>query len=117
MNRIKINKHLPLTEATYYILLALVTPQHGYAVMQEAEETSASTVKLAPGTLYGALTTLEESKLIHKVGEEGRRKIYRISDAGREVLLRQVERLKIMLQGAAEKLERPQDELIVEDKK
>jgi len=48
------NKHLPLTEASYYILLALVTPNHGYAVMQEAEVVSQGTVRLAPGTIYGA---------------------------------------------------------------
>ena len=56
MNKKYLSKHLPLTEATYYILLSLVTPKHGYAVMQEAEEISADTVRLAPGTLYEAVT-------------------------------------------------------------
>ena len=80
------NKHLPLTEATFYILLALVDPKHGYAVMQEAEEVSRGTVRLAPGTIYGALTALETNKLVTMVGAEGRRKIYQVTDLGKQVL-------------------------------
>ena len=95
-----ISKHLPLTEATYYILMALITPKHGYAVMQEAEGISAGTVRLAPGTLYGAFATLEENKMIRMVGTENRRKIYQITERGKLVLLEQVKRLKIMLNNA-----------------
>ena len=102
MSKKPIDKHLPLTEATYYILLSLVTPKHGYAVMQEAEQVSAGTVRLAPGTLYGAFTTLEESKLISMVGKEKRRKIYQITEIGIQVLKGQVERFKIMLKNAEE---------------
>jgi DNA-binding PadR family transcriptional regulator len=100
MSKKPIEKHLPLTEATYYILLALVTPKHGYAVMQEAEQISAGTVRLAPGTLYGAFTTLEESNLIAMVDKEERRKIYQITERGTQVLKGQVDRLKIMLKNA-----------------
>ena len=98
-------KHLPLTEATYYILLALVTPKHGYAVMQNVEEISGGTVRLAPGTLYGAFTTLEQNKLITMVNKKERRKIYQLTEKGTQVLLSQVERLKIMLKNADGKSE------------
>ena len=47
-----------LTESTYYILLSLVTPQHGYGIMQQTEKLSGGRVRLAAGTLYGALTAL-----------------------------------------------------------
>ena len=47
-----------LTESTYYILLALVTPRHGYGIMQQAEALSGGRVRLAAGTLYGALNAL-----------------------------------------------------------
>jgi DNA-binding PadR family transcriptional regulator len=100
MDKRSISKYLPLTEATFYILLALNSPKHGYAVMQEVEGISSGTVSLAPGTLYGAFTTLEENKLIKMVGREERRKIYQITDKGRLVLLEQVERLRIMLKNA-----------------
>ena len=98
-------KHLPLTESTYYILLALVSPKHGYAVMQEAEEISQGTVRLAPGTLYGALTSLEGSKLIAMAGSQGIRKIYQITELGIRVLLGQIQRFEIMLQSAAKNFE------------
>lgn len=97
-----IQKHLPLTEATFYILVALTSPKHGYAVMQEAEAISGGTLRLAPGTIYGAFTTLEEAKLIQMVGQEGRRKIYQITEKGSSLLLEHIRRLRIML-GSAEK--------------
>ena len=96
MVRDDINKYLPLTESTYYIMLTLVEPLHGYAVMQKIEETSKSTVKVGPGTLYGAFTTLEKEKLIVKVKEENRRKSYVLTAKGKKVLLNQIKRLEIM---------------------
>jgi DNA-binding PadR family transcriptional regulator len=96
-------KHLPLTEASFYILLALVTPKHGYAVMQEAEEVSQGTVRLAPGTIYGAFSALETGKLITMVGTEGRRKIYQVTELGKEVLRKQIHRYQIMLENAVNK--------------
>ena len=104
MNDQSMAKFLPLTEATYYILLSLITPKHGYAVMQEAEEISAGTLRLAPGTIYGALTTLEEGKLIVMTGKEGRRKIYQITEKGSAVLNEQIYRLQIMIKSAENKM-------------
>jgi DNA-binding PadR family transcriptional regulator len=98
----KINRFLPLSEASYYILLALRHPQHGYAVMQETEQASQGSVKLAPGTLYGALTNLEGQKLIQRAGQDGRRKIYQITELGTQVLTAHIKRLQIMLQAAKE---------------
>ena len=110
-----ISKHLPLTEATYYILLALVTPKHGYAVMQEAEEISQGTLRLAPGTIYGAFTSLEGSKLISMVGTEGRRKIFQVTETGIRVLLGQIQRMEIMLQSAGNNFDLWQEKTAEED--
>lgn len=93
-----VRKHLPLTEATYYILLALLEPRHGYAVMQEVEKTSQGTVSIGAGTLYGAFSTLEKAGLIRKVSEEDRRKYYVVTPKGREVLSAQIKRFEIMAQ-------------------
>jgi DNA-binding PadR family transcriptional regulator len=90
------NKYLPLTESTYYIMLTLVEPLHGYAVMKQVEETSKGTVKVGPGTLYGAFTLLEKEGLIVKVGEEDRRKSYVLTPKGKKVLINQIKRLEIM---------------------
>jgi DNA-binding PadR family transcriptional regulator len=89
-------KYLPLTESTYYILLALIEPLHGYGVMQKVEKVSRGAVRLGPGTLYGAFQTLEREKLICMVKEEDRRKCYQLTDKGRRVLARQIERLQVM---------------------
>ena len=92
-----INQFLPLTESTAYILLALTKPLHGYGVMQKVDTMSEGTVKIGPGTLYGAFSTLENEKLIVKVGEEDRRKIYTLTDKGREVLNEHLRRLEILM--------------------
>jgi len=96
-----ITKYLPLTESTYYILLALVEPLHGYGVMQKVEHLSEGTVKIGPGTLYGAFQALEKEELIVKVGEEERRKIYRLTGKGLEVLKLYINRLVIMVRSGS----------------
>jgi DNA-binding PadR family transcriptional regulator len=88
---------LPLTEATYYVLVSLVEPRHGYGIMQNAAAVSRHSVSLGPGTLYGALTNLLKQGLIERVGElesEGeRRKVYGLTKLGKRVLALEVERL------------------------
>lgn len=88
---------LPLSEATFFIMLALLTPKHGYGVMQMVEEVSQGSVVIGPGTLYGAFSNLEKEKLIEMVLEEGRRKVYQLTPKGREVLLAQRDRLEMMI--------------------
>lgn len=90
-------KYLPLTESTAYILLSLKTPLHGYGVMQKVESLSENTVKIGPGTLYGAFSTLESEGLITKAGEEDRRKLYVMTSKGQEILKEHLHRLEIMV--------------------
>jgi DNA-binding PadR family transcriptional regulator len=92
------NKYLPLTESTYYMMLTLIEPLHGYAVMKKVEEISKGTVKVGPGTLYGAFTLLEREGLIVKVKEEDRRKSYVLTLKGKNLLMNQIKRLEIMTQ-------------------
>ena len=85
-----------LTEATYYILLSLHQPRHGYGIMQQTEELSGGRVRLAAGTLYGALNTLCDKGWIalKAADEDSRRKEYLLTDKGREILINEVKRLK-----------------------
>ena len=84
-----------LTEAVFYILLSLDAPLHGYGIMQNVERLSGGRVRLAAGTLYGALTTLTERGWIEAVGEdEGRRKEYRITPEGRAAVRAELARLQ-----------------------
>jgi DNA-binding PadR family transcriptional regulator len=101
-----IQKILPLTEATYYTMLALVEPTHGYAVMQQTEATSQGTVSIGPGTMYGIFSTLEKQGLIKLTKEEERRKSYILTDKGKKVLREQIKRLRIMTQNGVAALEK-----------
>lgn len=85
-----------LTEATYYILLSLYSPQHGYGIMQQTDEMSHGRVRLAAGTLYGALTTLCDKGWIIQlpVLDGSRKKEYKLTERGVQVLRQEVERLK-----------------------
>ena len=85
-----------LTEAVYYILLSLLEPRHGYGIMQNAESLSNGRVKLAAGTLYGALNTLLDKGWITALpGEKNsRKKEYVITETGRETLRQELTRLE-----------------------
>ena len=85
-----------LTEATYYILLSLVRPRHGYGIMQLTEELSGGRVHLAAGTLYGALNALSTKGWIIQLpsDEDSRRKEYRLMEKGLQVLRVEVKRLR-----------------------
>ena len=84
-----------LTEAVYYILLSLVEPMHGYGIMQNVEQLSNHRVKLAAGTLYGAINTLlEKGWIVALPGEkDSRKKEYQITEQGRQVLTAELCRL------------------------
>lgn len=92
-----------LTEVTFYILLALYRPKHGYAVMQFVEEQTNGRLSLGAGTLYGALNTLQEKGWIQPFGvQDGRKKEYMITDQGKEIAEKELERLNRLVQIAEE---------------
>ena len=84
-----------LTEAVYYILLSLLQPMHGYGVMQNVERLSGGRLRLAAGTLYGAISTMLEKGWIAARGgeQDSRKKEYIITDTGRRVLAAEYARL------------------------
>lgn len=86
----------PMTEAMYYILLALLKPGHGYGMMQRIRELSGGRLEMGPGTLYGVLSRMNKEGWIVLAGEEGRRKTYAITEAGRTALLAEYDRIKRM---------------------
>ncbi len=64
--------------------------------MQKIAEITAGMVEVGPGTLYGVFSNLEKEKLITKVSEEERRKIYSLTPRGMEVLRQQLSRYQLM---------------------
>jgi len=88
--------HQPaLTEGIYLILISMLTPRHGYAVMQNIEKLTNGRVTLGAGTLYGAINNLLEKRWISAIGhgEESRKKEYVVTEQGKQVL--QLETLRL----------------------
>lgn len=99
------NEHVALTESTYYILLSLYTPQHGYGIMQQTERLSQGRVRLAAGTLYGALSALcERGWIAPEPEQEGRRKGYRLTESGLDALKGELARLRQLVANGEEVL-------------
>jgi DNA-binding PadR family transcriptional regulator len=72
--------------------------KHGYAMMEDIERFAG--VRLGPGTLYGAITRLEERGWIAPAGRGERRQPYTITGNGREYLREQLSDLgKIVREG------------------
>ncbi len=88
----------PMTEAMYYVLLALMHPNHGYQLMHAITEVSNGRVKMGPGTLYGVLARMQKDGLISLAEDDGRRKTYEITPEGEHALREEYGRLKSMIQ-------------------
>lgn len=96
-----------LTEAVYYILLSLIKPMHGYGIMQNVEQLSNGRVKLAAGTLYGAINTLlERGWVLALPGEkDSRKKEYQITPQGTQILEAELLRLRELIENGQRILE------------
>ena len=88
--------YVPMTETGFYILLCLREEAHGYSIVQRVEALTAGDLRISPGTMYGSLSKMEKDGLIRFVREEEKRKIYHITDLGRQILeleMKRIERL------------------------
>lgn len=86
--------YVPMTETSFYILLFLQKERHGYQIVKEVEKLTNGEIVITPGTLYGSLSKMEKDRLIVFVREEQKRKIYVITNLGREVLDLEIRRIK-----------------------
>ncbi len=98
---------LPLTEATYFILLSLTPgPAHGYAIMKDTRQLSHGRVVLSTGTLYTALKRLLDQGWIardgasHETVNGRQRKAYRLTELGQRILQAEVQRLEGLVSAA-----------------
>jgi DNA-binding PadR family transcriptional regulator len=97
--------YVPMTETAFYILLCLREPNHGYGIVQTVEGLTKGAIRLAPGTMYGSLSKMEKDGVIRFIREEDKRKIYKITDLGEEVLaleIKRIERLYNIAKGETE---------------
>ncbi len=110
---------LPLREPTFFILVSLMPgAKHGYAILKDVEALSQGKIRLSTGTLYEALVRLLDQGLVERVdaATEGNkeeladhpgkpRKSYRLTSFGRLVIVREVERLEILVRAARLRME------------
>ena len=94
--------YVPMTETGFYILLCLREANHGYGIVQMVEKMTVGEIRLSPGTMYGSLSKMEKDGLIRFVREEEKRKLYVITDLGKDVLNLEKKRIKRLYQNLME---------------
>lgn len=95
-----------LTEVTFFILLSLYEPKHGYGIMQFIEQQTNGRLLLGAGSLYGALNSLQEKKWIQPMDDgTGRKKEYQITKQGKIVVQKEINRLQELYQIATDIVE------------
>ena len=102
MTEIGFQKFIPLKAHWFHVLLSLAGgEQHGYGIMQEVLNRTTGKVRLWPATLYGSIKRLVEAGLIEESDErpapeldDARRRYYRLTPLGKQVLDAECERLQ-----------------------
>ncbi|MCM1566661.1 MAG: PadR family transcriptional regulator [Dehalobacter sp.] len=97
------DNNTPLTEALFYILLAVRTPNHGYGIIQDISEMTGGRVTLGPGTLYGAINSMLSKgwiRLYSEDKESRKKKEYLLTGRGVEVFQHEVQRLNELVKNA-----------------
>ena len=90
-------KYIPMTETTYYTLLSVTAPRHGYAIIQYVSNLTKGRIILGTGTLYTMVGRLVSDGIIVTVPMEGK-KAYQITGAGLELLREETGRLALQLE-------------------
>ena len=86
--------YVPMTESGFYILYCLKEPQHGYGISQQVKTMSGGSVVIGAGTMYGTLSKMEKDGLIRFCREEDKRKLYQITELGKEILDLEIARIE-----------------------
>lgn len=91
------------SEPTLFILISLAEGnKHGYAIMEDIE--SSYDIKIGPGTLYGAISRMEKSKLIEAIPSKDRKKPYQITSEGRQYLQERLKEIETVTKLGFERL-------------
>ena len=86
--------YVPMTESGFYILYCLQVPQHGYGISQQVKRMTDGALTISAGTMYGTLSKMEKDGLIAFYSEEDKKKLYRLTDLGREILDLEISRIE-----------------------
>ena len=86
--------YIPMTETGFYILYCLQDEMHGYNIGKKVSEMTGGEITISPGTMYGTLSKMEKDGLIAFSREEEKRRLYRITELGREILTIEQKRIE-----------------------
>jgi DNA-binding PadR family transcriptional regulator len=92
-----------MSDPTILILSSLAEgDKHGYAMMEDIERIAG--IRLGPGTLYGAITRMEQHGWIRPVSSSDRRQPYTLTAAGRAYLSEELEQLEKVVKTGLKRL-------------
>ena len=96
--------YVPMTETGFYILFCLQQERHGYSITQKVKELTEGQLSISPGTMYGTLAKMEKDGLIAFVREEEKRKLYAITELGKEILELEIQRIERLYRNSKEEV-------------
>ena len=96
--------YVPMTETGFYILFCLQKESHGYSITQKVKELTDGQLSISPGTMYGTLAKMEKDGLIVFVREEEKRKLYSITELGRQILELEIQRIERLYRNSKEEV-------------
>ena len=96
--------YVPMTETGFYILFCLQKERHGYSITQKVKELTEGQLSISPGTMYGTLSKMEKDGLIAFVREEEKRKLYSITELGRQILELEIQRIERLYRNSKEEV-------------
>ena len=96
--------YVPMTETGFYILFCLQKERHGYSITQKVKELTEGQLSISPGTMYGTLAKMEKDGLIAFIREEEKRKLYSITELGRQILELEIQRIERLYRNSKEEV-------------
>ena len=96
--------YVPMTETGFYILFCLQKERHGYSITQKVKELTGGQLSISPGTMYGTFAKMEKDGLIAFVREEEKRKLYSITELGRQILELEIQRIERLYRNSKEEV-------------
>lgn len=96
--------YVPMTETGFYILFCLQKERHGYSITQKVKDLTEGQLSISPGTMYGTLAKMEKDGLIAFVREEEKRKLYSITELGKQILELEIQRIERLYRNSKEEV-------------
>lgn len=96
--------YVPMTETGFYILFCLQKERHGYSITQKVKDLTEGQLSISPGTMYGTLAKMEKDGLIAFVREEEKRKLYSITEVGKQILELEIQRIERLYRNSKEEV-------------